>query len=218
MSEAFFGVPNETSSVLDRLKALKSGEDSEQREAKFNSQLLREINKTLYLQMKQGASTRSNLSENLDRFFDLLLALEQASLIQKKDIMNAYFELFECAQEPHLLPLFDMMVKKLFPGQGGFFQGASEREQNILINFCSKVCKAIMKKLSATHETEFRGKIQRFIATIFPLTHASGLNKIGHYNVKNTTNVDGPEEIKEQIKQQKQGGKDVREYRNFWSL
>jgi hypothetical protein len=60
-----------------------------------------------------------------------------------------------------------------------------------------------MKKLSATHETEFRGKIQLFIATVFPLTHASGLNRIGHYNVKNTTNVDGPEEIKEQIKQQK---------------
>lgn len=201
VSEAFAAVPQETHSVLERLKALKAGEESEQREAKFNSQLLREINKTLYLQMKQGSSNRSNMTENLDRFFDLLLALEQAQLIQKKDVMTAYFELFECAQEPQLLPLFEMMVAKLFPGQGGFFQGASEREQNILINFCSKVCKAIMKKLSATHETEFRGKIQQFIATVFPLTHASGLNRIGHYNVKNTTNVDGAEEIKEQITQ-----------------
>ena len=111
-----------------------------------------------------------------------------------------------------------MMVAKLFPGQGGFFQGASEREQIILINFCSKVCKAIMKKLSATHDTEFRGKIHLFIATVLPLTHASGLNRIGHYNVKNTTNLDGAEDIKEQITQLKQGGKDVREYRNFWNL
>ena len=129
VSKAFTDVPYDTRTVLDKLNAIKAaGEDSEQREAKFNSQLLREINKTLYLQMKQGTKDRSNLNENLNRFFDLLLEFEQAKLIQKKDIMNAYFELFECAQEPHLQPLFEMMVSKLFPGKGGFFQCDNERE------------------------------------------------------------------------------------------
>jgi CheY-specific phosphatase CheX len=52
---------------------------------------------------------------SLDLFFDFLLHLEQqAGLIQKKDILNAYFELFECAPEEYLRELFNMMEAKLF--------------------------------------------------------------------------------------------------------
>ena len=44
-----------------------------------------------------------------------------------------------------------------------------------------------MGKLSVTHDTEFRGRIQKRIASVFPLTHPSGLNKLGNFNVKNIT-------------------------------
>lgn len=112
------------------------------------------------LNMRRSTQADTELHRGFDRFFDFLLALEEASLLQKKDILNAYFELFECAQGPHLPPLFYMMVAKLFPDKGGFCAGANDKDQNVLINICSKVCKTIMRKLSATHDTEFRGKIQ----------------------------------------------------------
>ena len=37
--------------------------------------------------------------EGLDQFFDFLIALEEAQLIQKKEILLAFIELFEIAQE-----------------------------------------------------------------------------------------------------------------------
>jgi hypothetical protein len=37
-------------------------------------------------------------------------------LITKKEILMAFIELFECAQEQLLLPLFNMMEIKLFKG------------------------------------------------------------------------------------------------------
>ena len=161
------------------------------------------------------AASSDELLSGLDKFFEFLLNLESAGLFQKKDILNAYFELFECAQEQHLQPLFNMMETKLFSyassavvnqsndgvesGSNPFFQGTSDRDQSILINIFSKVCKTIMRKLSATHDTEFRGRIQQFIATVFPLTHASGLNKFGYINVKNTTNFESHDEIRTHI-------------------
>jgi hypothetical protein len=38
--------------------------------------------------------------------------------VQKKDILNAFFELFECSPEQNLQPLFVMMISKLFLVEG----------------------------------------------------------------------------------------------------
>jgi hypothetical protein len=61
------------------------------------------------------------------------------------------------------------------------------------------------------------------MASVFPLTHPSGLNKPGNFNVKNLTQFESFEEIKEQAESQKGLGQnsvagDARIYRNFWSL
>jgi len=42
-----------------------------------------------------------------------------------------------------------------------------------------------MRKLSVTHDTGFRGKVQKLIASVFPLIHPSGLNRAGNFNTKN---------------------------------
>lgn len=96
--------------------------------------------------------------------------------------------------------------------------GVSEKDANILINLCAKICKMIMRKLSATHDTEFRGRVQKLIASVFPLTHPSGLNKPGNFNTKNLTSFENIEEIKEQRHSLGQDVSDSRLYRNFWSL
>jgi THO complex subunit 1 transcription elongation factor len=117
--------------------------------------------------------------------------LEGAQLIQKKDILNAFSELFESSQEQHLLSLFQLMERKIFHQEetksSFMVTGVTEKDANTLINLCAKICKMIMRKLSATHDTEFRGRVQKLIASVFPLTHPSGLNKPGNFNLKNVT-------------------------------
>jgi len=57
-----------------------------------------------------------------------------------------------------------------------------------------------MRKLSVTHDTGFRGKVQKLIASVFPLTHPSGLNRAGNLNTKNQTSFESLEEIKQGLK------------------
>jgi len=66
-----------------------------------------------------------------------------------------------------------------------------------------------MRKLSITHATGFRGKIQKFIASVFPLSHPACTNRMGALNIKNLTNF---EEAKEPE------SNDYKEYKNFWLL
>ena len=73
----------------------------------------------------------------------------------------------------------------------------NEKDAGVVFNMCARICKIIMKKLSATHDTEFRGRVQKLIASVFPLTHPSGLNKPGNFNLKNMTQFESLEEIKE---------------------
>ncbi|TNV82285.1 hypothetical protein FGO68_gene5609 [Halteria grandinella] len=215
----------------------------EQHELKFFTQLLREINKVIYTAMSMQVNhsdkaTQSNFLQSLDSFFDFLISLEAASLIQKKDILNAFFELFECSPEHYLLSLFEMMERKLFSNEGtadeeskdssnvgqrmvyAITANLGEKDLNLVINLCAKICKIIMRKLSVTHDTEFRGRVQKLIASVFPLTHPSGLNRAGNFNIKNATQFETLEEIKEQRERikQEQGGMDQKLYRTFWNL
>lgn len=95
----------------------------------------------------------------------------------------------------------------------------------------------VMKKLSITHDTRFRGRVQTLIAAAFPLTHPSGtdeligsliinntsilgLNKSGQFNTKNTTSYESLEELKEDISKSKGVAQisDYKLYKNFWNL
>lgn len=81
-----------------------------------------------------------------------------------------------------------------------------------------------MRKLSVTHDTGFRGKVQKMIASVFPLAHPSGLNRFGHLNTKNQTLYEGEEEVKQEIensnnKHQQLGSiSEYKIYKNFWAL
>lgn len=122
-----------------------------------------------------------------------------------------------------------MMERKLFSNQGGSVEERKEytitanlvdKDLSFVLNSCANICKIIMRKLSVTHDTEFRGRVQKLIASVFPLTHASGLNRTGNFNTKNITQFETLEEIKEQRERirQEQGGMDQKLYRTFWNL
>lgn len=91
-----------------------------------------------------------------------------------------------------------MMEQKLFGGgeeartptttaNYSILDNLNERDAQTVFNLCARICKSIMKKLSATHDTEFRGRVHKLIASVFPLNHPSGLNKPGNFNLKNVT-------------------------------
>ena len=84
------------------------------------------------------------------------MELEKSLLIKKADIFTIIVELFECAPENQLTPLFDIMESKVFKSEILYVK---EEDKSTLLNYCSKICKIILRKLSITHDIGFRGKV-----------------------------------------------------------
>jgi len=92
----------------------------------------------------------------IELFVEFLLELEKSLLITKADIFNIIADVFECAPENQLTPLFDIMESKVFKSE---LLHVKEDEKSVLLNYCSKICKIILRKLSITHDIGFRGKV-----------------------------------------------------------
>ncbi|CDW71534.1 UNKNOWN [Stylonychia lemnae] len=207
---------------------------------KYGANLLRSLNKRLMnlvnsrttqpAKIANGHHSSHSISSDIqrfERFFEFLLNLEKNSLITKIDIFNYFAELFDSTSEDTLGPLFSMMEEKMFNGNLLNIQSEDVKKDQqttaSILNIISRVCKSIMRKLSVTHDTGFRGKVQKLIASVFPLTHPSGLNKLGNFNTKNSTNFETLEEIKQGL-EHKSGisvhGQisDYNLYKNFWNL
>jgi len=67
-----------------------------------------------------------------------------------------------------------------------------------------------MNRLSSSRDIEFKGKIQSFLSSVLPLTHKSGLNVSGRFNIHKNNQaaekVEGASAQEEKL------------YKNFWSL
>ena len=50
-----------------------------------------------------------------------------------------------------------------------------------------RMCNDLLRRLSASQNTVFCGRIQLFLAQLFPLTEKSALNLISHFNLENVT-------------------------------
>lgn len=51
-----------------------------------------------------------------------------------------------------------------------------------------RISNSILKRLSSSMDTQFRGKVQMALASIFPISDKSGVNQKGLYNLNNATN------------------------------
>jgi hypothetical protein len=100
--------------------------------------------------------------------------LTQSKLIPKFDILILFDDLFESSSENGLEQLFilyeNLMVKS------SFLTESDSALTSKLQSMVSRICKTIIKKLSVTHDTSFRGRVQQFIAASCPLTHPSGIS------------------------------------------
>jgi THO complex subunit 1 len=48
-----------------------------------------------------------------------------------------------------------------------------------------RLSNSILKRLSVSNDTEFRGRVQMALASIFPISDKSGVNQKGLYNLNN---------------------------------
>ena len=91
------------SGLIEDLKGAKANFTDD---SKYTAALGKEINRILYKAVAQQMQTLKQHGkegplqpEGLENFFDFLIGLEEAQLIQKKEILLAFMELFEIAQE-----------------------------------------------------------------------------------------------------------------------
>lgn len=75
-----------------------------------------------------------------------------------------------------------------------------------------------MSKLTVTHDLQFRGTLQRFLAQIMPLTHMTGVNLNGKLNDTNTTSIETQSDLRAAEPQLALNSSEFKAYRNFWSI
>jgi hypothetical protein len=122
---------------------------------------VRQLNKTLFDILNGNEHLDQSNKEqqllNIERFFEFLLSLERMDLISKQIIFNTFVNLFECAPEDSLPSLFKMMEQKVFDGNINLAD--KDGNSSLILNMISRICKTIMRKLSVTHDTGFRGRV-----------------------------------------------------------
>ena len=59
-----------------------------------------------------------------------------------------------------------------------------------------RMCNDLLRRLSAAQNTVFCGRIQLFLAQLFPLSEKSALNLMSHFNVDNVTTFTNEEELR----------------------
>jgi THO complex subunit 1 len=109
-------------------------------------------------------------------------------------------ELFECQPKKRIEKMFYLLEEQILNKK------VTDCNPN---NTLLKICNGILKKLSQTHDTQFRGRIQLLISCIFPISERSGVNVNGGYNTGNQTTIEA---------KSSQPSQEYDFYHNFWTL
>jgi len=141
--------------------------------------------------MLQNSQTYAADGKVLRNFFDFASQCALKEMITEKLILELFSDMFECCPESELQTLFELF-KNVVLGEG---EHKLQFEENDL-HVCSRICRAIMCKLTVTHDLQFRGTLQRFLARCLPLTHPSGCNKRAYFNTSNTTSIESQADVK----------------------
>jgi THO complex subunit 1 len=110
--------------------------------------------------------------------------------------------------------------KKPFLIANGFFAEHKKRNAKVAL---LRLCNAMVKRLSKANDTVFCGRIQMFLATVFPVSDRSGVNLMGKFNEENITEyteeseqTDLPEVDEGSVKAS--APIDFNFYKKFWGL
>ena len=159
----------------------------------------------------------------MQAFFDFTVSCVHKTFIDKQEILLLFEDLFESCVESQLSALFPLFENLVLGGDGQEDEWSQNSTEGPKIKFeendmhkCSRICRIIMSKLTVTHDLNFRGTLQRFLARTLPLTHRSGLNLRGHFNANNSTLIESLSEVREA--KAAMTSSDYKNYRNFWTI
>lgn len=103
--------------------------------------------------------------------------------------------------------------KKAFLYEQGFF--AEHKKKNAKVALL-RLCNAMVKRLSKSNDTVFRGRILMFLATVLSISDRSGVGLRGQFNTDNVTDYD--EEGAEIADAGGDAAVDMQFYKTFWGL
>ena len=124
------------------------------------------------------------LDSNIPHFFAFLSSLVEPQILSRKDLLEQYEDFYDVLPVSELEQLFSLLQTKIYELTEKKLFDDSE------INPILRMCNSIMKKLSLTHNTQFRGRVQMLISAALHLTHRSGVNHPGRFNDKNVTTLE----------------------------
>lgn len=86
-------------------------------------------------------------------------------------------------------------------------------------NYLLRMCNDLLRRLSKAKNTIFCGRIQLFLARLFPLEEKSGLNLMSNFNIENVTMYNMEDKIDAIVTEADEKAPiDYNLYRKFWSL
>lgn len=128
--------------------------------------------------LKQSLLSKSDIKGFTINYMDMVIKLSEVDLIDYSTCLYIIEDVFETFPINELETIFDLFEKNLRTKNSSQFQN---RENLIIL----KISNNILKRLSTSVDTKFRGKVQMAIASVFPLNDKSGVNQKGLYNTRN---------------------------------
>ena len=167
--EKFYAVLADLRTIKVTSQAAAEDEASQEKAQKAIETILGKQLRKVLLEMLQNSQTYAAEGKNLKNFFDFAAQCALKEMITEKLILELFQDMFECCPESELKRLFELF-KNVVLNEGDHKLQFVENDLHV----CSRICRVIMSKLTVTHDLQFRGTLQRFLARCLPLTHPSG--------------------------------------------
>jgi len=114
--------------------------------------------------VSESLSTNTLLKDlKVDRYFSFLSFVVNEGIFPVQSQFALFEELFATQPIHQIEGLFCFLEEEVYAKYD------DAQEKPIL-----RICNSLLKRLSATHNTAFRGRVQRLLSAALPLTHKSG--------------------------------------------
>ncbi|XP_067033610.1 THO complex subunit 1-like isoform X1 [Acropora muricata] len=158
--------------IADLTSVFQATPGSEQEKKLIVDQVFRDL-------VKEDVLTAKNMER-----CKFLISLVTKSAIDGHCSPNLVFillsDVFDCITLEQCDPLFTFVEERVSIWTMPLFFSAGK---NLLLRMCND----LLRRLSTSQNTIFCGRIQLFLARLFPLSEKSGLNLMSHFNYENVT-------------------------------
>ena len=173
-------------------------------------------------------------TKHTERYTDLLMLVSESAksdLCSTSTLFIMLSDLFDTMTLDLCDEVFGFVEERVYLWKDDIFYNAGK-------NYLLRMCNDLLRRLSRSQNTVFCGRIQLFLARLFPLEEKSGLNLMSQFNLENLTVFNTkPEDYDKSLKTnavEKEASMEVEEgemeeisgqipidynlYRKFWAL